>query len=309
MFSPEVFSIPVLLYAETHFRFFRFPPGLLFRKFPEVVFDAPRRLAPGRDLPVVLLLNDIDRFPAECLSVDITVSRKQHAPRLLRFDDNAKNKLEHPFDFQSAVYLFSIPRRALEPGNIFINCAATIKSRGKTVKILNDNLPGSSKLPFSCFIADEHLPGHSLFSHGDVHVQSHFSQSHVEFGPPIAVIDLFANCYGDDFTAITDHSYDLACSMENYLKTDTELKRWESLKNVLLKNTFKTVLVLGEEISCFNSKGKAIHLCGLGLQNYISGTLDGARRNIQRNQQLPLETAIAQVHSQQGIAFAAHPAG
>ena len=307
MFLPETFSLPILLYAETHFRFFRFFPSLLFRKFPEVIFDAPRRLDPGRDLPVVLLLNDIDRFPAECFSVDITVSRKPHAPRLFRFDDIAKNKLVHPFEFQSAVYLFSIPRRDLDQGTIFINCAATIKRRGKTVKIINDNLLGSSKFPFSCFIADQHLPGHSLCSHGDVHVHSHYSQSHVEFGPPIAVIDLFANCYGNDFSAITDHSYDLACSLENYLKTDKELKRWESLKNVLLNKTFKTVLVLGEEISCLNSKGKAIHMCGLGLQDFISGTLDGARRNIQRDQQLPLETAIAQVHSQHGIAFAAHP--
>ena len=50
-----------------------------------------------------------------------------------------------------------------------------------------------------------------------MHVHSQYSQSHVEFGPPLKVIDEMANACGLDFTAVTDHSYDLSCAMDDYL--------------------------------------------------------------------------------------------
>jgi hypothetical protein len=67
------------------------------------------------------------------------------------------------------------------------------------------------------------------------------------------------------------------------------------------------VIVAGEEVSCLNSKSKAIHLCAMGLGKYIPGTLDGARSKTKKDNQLTAATAISQVHSQQGVAFAAHP--
>jgi len=38
------FPNAIFLYPETHFRFFKFFPSLLFKKTPEIVFDAPRRI-------------------------------------------------------------------------------------------------------------------------------------------------------------------------------------------------------------------------------------------------------------------------
>lgn len=306
MLSQSHLLFPALLYAETHFRFFRFFPSLIYKKAPEIIFDLPRRLEPGYDLPVILIINDIDRFPVECISVDITISKPPKTTQLFQFQNIKKHIITHPFPSQSAIYLFTIPRNKLADGNNFINCAATIKKQKKNIKILNDNLFGSSKLSFSCFLADCSLPGHNFASYGDLHVHSQYSQSHVEFGAPVFVIDLFSKSYGIDFVAITDHSYDLACSMENYLKPDDQLKRWVSILEEISKNT-KNTLVLGEEISCLNSKRKAVHLCGIGLKNFIYGTLDGARKNNKMKNQLTIESSIAQVHDQQGVAFAAHP--
>jgi hypothetical protein len=181
-----------------------------------------------------------------------------------------------------------------------------MKRGKKTNTIINDNLPGSSKLSFSCFISDEPLPGHEYCSLGDMHVHSHYSQSHVEFGPPIEIIDLLSKCYGIDFVVITDHSYDLACSMTDYLKPDCRLPRWDSIFKDVSNKKFNTIVVLGEEISCLNSKGKAVHLCGIGIQKYISGTMDGARRTAM-DKQLSIAEVISELHSQQGVAFAAHP--
>jgi hypothetical protein len=295
------------LYAETHFKFFSFFPNLLFKKSPEVIFDLPRRLEPGNDLPIVLLVNDIDRFPFECTEVKIAVTQKNRPPALFQFIDVQKNIIEHPFSFQSLIYVFTIPRNRLINGIGHINCSATIRSKNKTQTIINDNLTTSSKLPFSCFFAEESLPGHEWCSYGDLHVHSHFSQSHVEFGPPVQIIDLFSACYGTDFIAITDHSYDLSCAMENYLLPDESLRRWEILKTEVSRKDLKKIILLGEEISCLNSMRKVIHLCGFGHERFIPGTADGARKNAGKEPQLSIEQVISLLHQQEGVAFAAHP--
>jgi len=307
MLNLDYLCVPVLLYAETHFRFFRFFPSLLFKKFPEVLFDLPRRVGPGRDLPVVLLLNDIGLFPAQCDSVRIAISRQSKPPLLFTFDAIEKNKVMHPLSPNSDAYLFWIPRARLGQGVVYVNCTVALRRSRKTIKILNDNLPGSSKLPFSCFIAEEALPGNAYSSLGDVHVHSHYSQSHVEFGPPLSVIDEVSKSYGNDFVVVTDHSYDLACSMHDYLKPDPQLSRWESLLKEVFQNKFKNIFILGEEVSCLNARGKVIHLCAMGLRKYLPGTLDGARRLLAQARQMQVESAITEVHEQQGVAFAAHP--
>jgi hypothetical protein len=298
---------PVLLYPETHFKFFRFFPSFIFKKAPEILFDLPRRLDPHHDLPVILIMNDIDRYKAQCLEVKISVSYKKRPPILFQFSDLKQNSIEQPFSFQSSVFLFTVPRKELQSGLAFINCTATVQIGKHKQTIINDNFITSSKLPFSCFISDESLPAKKYCSYGDLHVHSHFSQSHVEFGPPIQIIDLFSKCYGADFVSITDHSYDLACSMENYLKPDQMVKRWEVLKQEIEKKKYKTVISCGEEISCLNSKGNVVHLCGFGLSNFIPGTLDGARKKAGNQEQLSILEAIALIQKQQGVAFAAHP--
>ena len=66
-------------------------------------------------------------------------------------------------------------------------------------------------------------------------------------------------------------------------------------------------MLLGEEISCLNSKGKAIHLCGLGIKEFIPGSIDGAQHGARGAPSLPLSQAIGAIHRQGGVAYAAHP--
>ena len=66
--------LPILGYAETHYRFTGLP-SLIYRRQPEIIFDLPRRLQPGADLPVVLLIKDADRFPVSVHT--ITANLKQ----------------------------------------------------------------------------------------------------------------------------------------------------------------------------------------------------------------------------------------
>ncbi|MBD3421731.1 MAG: hypothetical protein GF398_16580 [Chitinivibrionales bacterium] len=299
------------LYAETHFRFFPGQPSLLFRREPEVIFDAPRRIAPGRDLPVYLVLNDIYRFPVELTSVEITLhclesTQKSH----IIIDNPATYLLGHALHWQSASYLFLIQRDKFIGTDMFINAKAEYRTkRGHFRTVFNDNLPGSSKNSLLCHIAKEDFPGSTHCIYGDMHLHSHYSQSHVEFGPPIRVIDLVAKAYGLDFVAVTDHSYDLACDLRNYLRQDATQSRWISFQEEFSGtcNKFQSIVLPGEEISCLNSRGKVVHMLGIGLTEYVPGTRDGARPNTAFKKQLTIGEAIEAVQAQNGLAFAAHP--
>jgi hypothetical protein len=304
-FAPMHFPL-FALYAETHFRLFGFLPNLLFRKEPETVFDLPRRCGPGKDLPVMFIMNDIDRFPAELSSVSVVISRKAKEPVVVRFEDPSHFLLKHPLGGQARVYVFSVSRKFLETGMVFINCKAELSCSNRRSKVLNDNFFGSSKLPFSCFISDDPLPANDKCSYGDLHIHSQYSQSFVEFGPPISVIDLMADAYGIDFFSITDHSYDLSCSLTDYRLTDIDLSRWRSFSydNFSSSGLLRT-LVPGEEVSCLNSNGNVIHLCCLGINNFIPGSADGVRKNPLST--LKLQEVIQNIHNQGGLAVAAHP--
>jgi hypothetical protein len=304
---PSFFDLPVLLlYAEIHFRFFPNFPSLLYRREPEITFDLPRRIDPGSDLPVALLFNDIHRYPVSVNEVAIAVSTSRIPPQLFKFKNLEDHQIKHSLDDQLRAFIFEIPRSKLPEGQIHVNATVSITRKHRTWTVLNDNLFSSSKAPFKCRVCSETLPGNEFCTYGDLHNHSIYSQSHVEFGPPIKIYDRMASASGLEFIGITDHSYDLACKRENYLEQDKALTKWKLfLQDSMIDH--KTIIIPGEEISCLNKDGKVVHLCGLGLNDFISGTLDGARKNTVFSQQLTINQAINEIHKQGGIAFAAHP--
>ena len=298
----------IALYAETHFRFFRFFPSFLFRRQPEVIFDAPKRLEPGEDLPILLIANDLLRFPSEFTDCAIAVSWPQATPKRFDFPDIIPFEVKHPFHRSMRAFIIRIPRAKLPSGLIYITCRVTVKCGQKHYVVINDNLPTTRKFSFVCRITDHHLPGSEFCRYGDLHVHSQYSQSQVEFGPPLTVIETMANASGLFFIAVTDHSYDFSCSMENYLAPDPGLKSWLTFQGDIADRGKKgTILVPGEEISCLNGKKEVVHLCGLNLNTFIPGSLDGARKNRYDDRQLTLMEAIYAIHEQKGIAVAAHP--
>lgn len=301
-------TIPFLAaYAETHFRFFPLFPSVLYKREPEIVFDLPRRLNPGQDLPISLLTNDIHRFPIEPDIVSVTISERSHKPLLFKFNDLQQFEIDHPLKKQLRAFVMTISREKLPEGEFFVNATVTYR-KGRSVKtVLNDNFFASSKLPFTCYNSSNPLPCSDLCIYGDLHMHSMYSQSHVEFGPPLRVIDLMASASGLSFAGITDHSYDLACSISDYLKQDQSLTRWKSLSEDF-KERFITTMLQGEEITCLNSRNQAVHLGALGLREYIPGAIDGGRRKSRELfKQLTISQAVDEVHRQGGICFAAHP--
>ncbi|HEX2956744.1 MAG TPA: hypothetical protein VHO70_07925, partial [Chitinispirillaceae bacterium] len=300
--------IPLIaLYAEIHFRFFPLFPSFLFRREPEVLFDCPRRLDPGKDLPVSLILHDCIRFPVELIEVSITINGPSFPVTVFSFYNFSENEISHPLQPNLRCFIFSMPRNKLPSGEVYINAKAVLKDRKNKLHIvLNDNITTSSRLAYTCRISPQPLPASTFCSYGDMHVHSSYSESHVEFGLPVEAISQTAAASGINFVNITDHSYDLSCKLKNYLKGDPTLERWKCFISESLKE-FPAIILQGEEVSCLNNANQIIHLCGAQLNKFIPGTLDGARGKNDRSGTLTLPQTVTEVHRQKGIAFAAHP--
>ena len=299
--------LPFFLYAETHYRLFGFFPSLLFRKWPEVIFDAPRRLDPGQDLPVLLLINDIHQFPVEIVEIEVALNCRSQPPKLVKFADIAHCEVVHPLSRQCRAFILPVSRAELPKGLIFVNGKATLRKGRRTISVLNDNLPTSAQAPLQCFVSEIKLPASEFCSYGDLHVHSHYSRSHVEFGPPINAIARIAQAAGIDFAAITDHSYDLACTMDDYLREDPDVARWKAFQEELRDTLDSVTLAPGEEISCVNAKGRIVHLIGMGVRDFIPGSADGARFNRHFKASLSVRKVTDEIHRQNALAFAAHP--
>jgi hypothetical protein len=306
----DLTALPFLaLYAETHFRFFRWFPSFLFARQPEVVFDAPRRIGPGHDLPVILVVNDLERFPATLSDCAVAVSHPNAGIKRFVFNNLDDYEKYHPLQSNIRAFVLPIPRADLPEGRIFINARVTVScAGGRHYTVLNDNLRTSTKGAFTCSIVNDQLPGSEFCRYGDIHLHSNYSQSHVEFGPPLPAIDAVAHASGLSFIAITDHSYDLACSTNDYLVTDPGQTKWRLFQEEIAQcGNCATLILPGEEISCLNGKMEVVHLCGIAIKRFLPGSLDGARKGRKKQQQLSLKDAVRLIHDQGGIAFAAHP--
>jgi hypothetical protein len=222
--------------------------------------------------------------------------------------DPAAAGIAHPLARHSSAFLFPVPSEGLEDGEFFMNAKVTIRNRGRTQHVLNDNLPGTSKAAFRGWITGEPLPGNDRAAYGDLHVHSHYSRSHVEFGPPLSIVDSMAEAYGLDFVAVTDHSYDLSSRPDNFLAYDPDAERWRMLLAEAAQiNGRAPRLMVGEEVSASNALGRTVHVCGLGLERFVPGSRDGARFSAPRDSTLPLTEAMEAIHEQGGLAMAAHP--
>jgi hypothetical protein len=303
------FTIPfIALYAEIHFRFFRYFPSLIFRKEPEIIFDMPHRIAPGKEIPVILLVNDIDKYPIEINNVTISISQSGLSKVVFDTAVIEPYLIEHPFAYQCRAYAFVVPFEGFSTGTFFVNAAAKTRRGTTTGIIINDNLPTSSKAPLECFMADSELPGSQWCTYGDLHCHSQYSRSHVEFGPPLAAIDRIADAYGLHCIGLVDHSYDLNCSMTDFLSIDENREKWHSYQSLFDgRLQLKTLVIPGEEVSACNKDGKVVHIGGLGVTEYIPGSRDGARPGRYKQPELTIQETIEEIHRQKGVVFAAHP--
>ena len=212
---------PILLYAETHYRF-KYFFSLYKKSEPEIITDAPYRLDPDKPYPILLLIKDADRYPVELQSVKVTLSK------------DAKNIYTHTFEFSPIIkiqshYWYKIfdiqfsGALAAYFGTMFIDVEITTIQNGKVKITRNNNHRFTSKVPLKFYRSHTHLPQINGWIYGDAHTHSTYTEDQVEFGSPISAAPHLCKAMGLSFFGVTDHSFDLDDRIDNYLLHDPAL--------------------------------------------------------------------------------------
>ncbi len=293
---------PSLGYAETHYSF-RLIPSRLRKPEPEVVADVPHRLAPGRDLPVLVLVKDAHLFPGELSAVEVSV---QTADGRVHTADAAWQ----PAELRAPLWytLLVVPRPpASGPCRVAVKLTLTVAGTRRVY--LSDNYRVSSHAPLECYLAEEPLPATDGWHFGDLHCHSAYTSDQVEFGAPLRATLAMALAEGLSFFAVTDHSYDLDDSLGSPLRNDHALPKWHQMRaEVAALNASNSgcVVIPGEELSCGNSRRRNVHMLVLDNGEFLEGSGDSAERWLRTRPQLSIANALDRL-DEQALAYAAHP--
>jgi hypothetical protein len=299
----ELLPLFPILYAETHYTLKGF--SLIFRRWPEIVCDAPYRIEPGKPVPVLILVRDADRFPVRLHSV---------AVRIRYPDGGVENSIlqDDPADIEGHSWhrVFILKPKDGFSGAVLIETMLQVSRKGRrSVKtVTNHNYPGRKPKPLSVIVAKEPLPRPAGCFFADLHHHSEFTTDQVEYGAPLEATATIAPAMGISAAAVTDHSYDLDDSELSFKIKDPGLKRWEDMRAACgaIEKRTGFVLLPGEELSCGNSRGGNVHLLLLGNRSFIPGSGDSAEIWFRTRPDHSLREVLDGKDSGT-LAYAAHP--
>lgn len=296
-----VHLIAFLLYAEIHHRIWNLY-SRYFKREPEIVADMPHRVGPGRKLPVLVCIKDAHRYPI--LLHEIAIHLVGEQDRTLLLQKNFKN-----LAISKALWYEILPCDVEQlSGKVKID-VTILYSGKKQIKCVNDNYKLTSHAPFDVIIDPHPRPRLDGWVWGDLHTHSHLTSDQVEFGAPFAVSSAMAYALELDFFAVTDHSYDLDDSLDNYLINDPERPKWKMLWEQVrrLNETNANVVILpGEELSVGNVKNRNVHFLLLNNRAFFSGAGDSAERWFHTRPQHTIPDVLSRLEGS-ALAFAAHP--
>ncbi|MBI3787934.1 MAG: hypothetical protein HY276_06715, partial [Ignavibacteriales bacterium] len=300
---PEAFwYLPLLLYAETHYKF-RYFFSFLRKKEPEIIADAPHRIEPGSTLPLLILAKDANRYPCTLMQVHVTVT--QGATHLMnkRLLPNARTLRDY---FWWEIFLLDVSQWK---GWIELHVSITIEVNGKIKTYDTDNHKTSSHKPLRVFLSNDLLPRFANLHLGDAHTHSNYTDDQVEFGSPLKASQGLCKAMGLSFFCVTDHSYDLDDRVDNYLMNDPAIPKWNSLQREVSELNYQDssfVIVRGEEITCRNGNEKNVHLLLYGSKQFFPGSGDGAEKWL-RTRSEHAASEILKTKENTSVAYAAHP--
>ncbi len=288
--------LPLVLYAETHFRL----PGLfslLYKKEPEILVDVPHRLQQGEDLPVLLLIKDSHRFPILLEKLTVRI-----AERTWTF------ALNQPVDRPLWYRLFHLQKIPVENGRATVAAVVQAQINGRRQVIHNDNFAGAGHAPFTVQVDEESLPGSERCLWTDLHCHSSYTDNQVEFGPPLPALLAMAKAIGLGAVAVTDHSFDLDDQADDYLAADAELGKWRALHEEVqaLNEANEIQIICGEEVSVGNRRGRNVHLLIFNDPAFYPGSGDSGENWPQIRPQEQVAQVLRRL-SPQAAAVAAHP--
>ncbi|MBR2094645.1 MAG: hypothetical protein IJ908_03375 [Fibrobacter sp.] len=308
-----------LRYAETHFKF-KLPWSLLYKPWPEIIFDAPFQFVPGVSPYLWIVVRDADRFPTTIKAAEILLKHCVDNT----FDqtlDNAQNKARQPDisihkelnnEVHEQMKFIPLALGEIPAGTYEAYCKLTVEREGKAQTFERWNLPRLKPTPLRFKVLNEHPPIAPGFAAGEMHCHTHYSADHVEYGATPEVLQLAAKAVGLDFVNCTDHAYDFAFTQEDFTKeADSPVPRFQKLREEIAalpskdeNGNIMPLMLAGEEVSAGNSKGENVHVTVLAPEGYLPGLGDCGRYWLDNKP----TRSIKQILNMTGAhCFAAHP--
>jgi hypothetical protein len=221
-----------------------------------------------------------------------------------------KKLLKSPIELTEKLLwrVYEVPLDGIS-GTIECDVAFEIDNGKRQLIYHNDNHRTSSHLPLKIFVRPSPLPRFEYLHFGECHSHSSYTDDQVEFGAPLEASTQLSLALGLSFFCVTDHSYDLDDSVDNYLVNDSNLPKWSLLQQEVDDQNSKHqdfVIVRGEEVTCRNSKDQNIHLLLLGNRKYFHGSGDGAEHWLKTRSENSINEILDSVEPSV-LSFAAHP--
>lgn len=308
-----------LRYAETHFKF-KLPWSLLYKPWPEIIFDAPFQFVPGVSPYLWIVVRDADRFPTTIKTAEILLKHSvgNAFDNLL---DNALDNAQQPdisihrdlnIEVQEQMQFIPFALGEIPAGTYEAYCKLTVEREGKTQTFERWNLPRLKPVPLRFKVLNEYPPIAPGYAAGEMHCHTHYSADHVEYGATPEVLQLAAKAVGLDFVNCTDHAYDFAFTQEDFTKeADSPVPRFQKLREEIAALPSKDengndmpLMLAGEEVSAGNSKGENVHMTVLAPEGYLPGLGDCGRYWLDNKP----TRSIKQILNMTGAhCFAAHP--
>ena len=304
-----------LRYAETHFKF-KLPWSLLYKPWPEIIFDAPFQFVPGVSPYLWIVVRDANRFPTTIKTAEILLKHN-----IENAFDNTLEKGPQPdisihkdldIEVREQMHFIPLPLGEIPAGTYEVFCKLTVERDGKTQTFERWNLPRLKPVPLRIKVLNEALPIAPGYAAGEMHCHTHYSADHVEYGATPEVLQLAAKAVGLDFVNCTDHAYDFAFTQEDFTKeAESPVPRFQKLREEIAALPSKDengedlpLLLAGEEVSAGNSKGENVHVTVLAPEGYLPGLGDCGRYWLNNKPTLSIKQVLNMTKAH---CFAAHP--
>ncbi|SHM07532.1 hypothetical protein [Fibrobacter sp. UWB7] len=306
-----------LRYAETHFKF-KLPWSLLYKPWPEIIFDAPFQFVPGIEPYLWIVVRDADHFPTTIKSAEIVLkTRAQDAQQdALQLQDVPQPDIiickELNIEVREQMKFIPLALGKIPAGLYEAHCKLTVEREGKSQTFERWNLPRLKHVPLRFKVLNEMPPIAPGYAAGEMHCHTHYSADHVEYGATPEVLQLAAKAVGLDFVSCTDHAYDFAFTQEDYTKeADSPVPRFQKLREEIAALPVKDengndmpLMLAGEEVSAGNSKGENVHMTVLAPEGYLPGLGDCGRYWLENR---PTRSIKQILNMTEAHCFAAHP--
>ena len=306
-----------LRYAETHFKF-KLPWSLLYKPWPEIIFDAPFQFVPGIEPYLWIVVRDADHFPTTIKSAEIVLkTRAQDAQQdALQLQDAPQPDIvirkDLNIEVREQMKFIPLALGKIPTGTYEAHCKLTVEREGKSQTFERWNLPRLKHVPLRFKVLNEMPPIAPGYAAGEMHCHTHYSADHVEYGATPEVLQLAAKAVGLDFVSCTDHAYDFAFTQEDYTKeADSPVPRFQKLREEIAALPVKDengndmpLMLAGEEVSAGNSKGENVHMTVLAPEGYLPGLGDCGRYWLENR---PTRSIKQILNMTEAHCFAAHP--